>query len=254
MSTATELLRRLLEAWDDEFQNIDNASIFSEIRTYLSNPSDDAEEPVAIIEESDYGCWGQILPDKSVRLGQFLYLHPPKPAEPEAEYDLSEVIPLTHRKAKGIIKDRGYNVTGFVLTENVAENKCIVDMSAVRWLTGKEFFEMMHPVVTSPTADPEAEPVAQVSMTNASRAYVTAPNIPPGTLLYRHPPRPEPARKPMTEDEVGEEILRNADEWSRNFANGFVLGVRFAEKHHGISSSIPSLNDTISADSRDSRL
>jgi len=47
--------------------------------------------------------------------------------------------------------------------------------------------------------------------------------------------RPEPAiRKPMTEDEVGEEILRNADEWSRNFANGFVLGIRFAEKHHGI--------------------
>jgi len=49
--------------------------------------------------------------------------------------------------------------------------------------------------------------------------------------------RPEPARKPMTEDAVGEEILRNADEWSRNFANGFVLGIRFAEKHHGIGSN-----------------
>ena len=53
----------------------------------------------------------------------------------------------------------------------------------------------------------------------------------------RKTPRPEPARKPMTEMEVGEEILRNADEWSRNFANGFVLGVRFAEKHHGIGAN-----------------
>jgi hypothetical protein len=45
---------------------------------------------------------------------------------------------------------------------------------------------------------------------------------------------PSPARKPMTEEEVGEEILRNADEWSRDFGNGFVLGIRYAEKHHGI--------------------
>jgi hypothetical protein len=167
--------------------------------------------------------------------------HPPRP-EPEAEYDLSEVIPLTHRKTKGIIKDRGYNVTGFVLTESVAENKCIVDMSAVRWLTGKEFFEMMHPPVVSPTAEPEAEPVGWLA------SYPENPDL--GNWfchtnfadyegvkcepLYLHPPRPEPARKPMTEEEIGEEILRNADEWSRNFANGFVLGVRFAEKHHGI--------------------
>jgi hypothetical protein len=55
--------------------------------------------------------------------------------------------------------------------------------------------------------------------------------------LFLHPPKPaEPAaRKPMTENEVGEEIWRNADEWSRNFANGFVRGIRFAEKHHGIT-------------------
>jgi hypothetical protein len=79
MTTATELLRRALEAWDDEFSNIDNASVFREIRSYLANQETAKDEAVAIIEEADYGCWGQILPDKSVRLGQFLYLHPADP-------------------------------------------------------------------------------------------------------------------------------------------------------------------------------
>ena len=59
-------------------------------------------------------------------------------------YDFSEVIPLTHSKAKHIIARDGYSVTGFVLTKDSGE-KCIVDMSAVRWLARDEFFKMMHP-------------------------------------------------------------------------------------------------------------
>lgn len=70
-------------------------------------------------------------------------------ADPEEEYDWYGVRPLTHRKAKGIIKDNGYHVTGFVLSRPDGD-KCIVDMSAVRWLSGKEFFEIMHPIETSP--------------------------------------------------------------------------------------------------------
>jgi hypothetical protein len=63
----------------------------------------------------------------------------------QAEYDLSGVIGLTHTKAKGIIKDRGYKVTGFVLT-NEGKGKCIVDMSAVRWFDQTiDFQRMMHP-------------------------------------------------------------------------------------------------------------
>jgi len=106
MSTATELLTRALDAWDDEFQNIDNASVFSEIRTYLSNPSDDAEEPVAIIEEADYGCWGQIIPDKSVRIGQFLYLHPPKPEparKPMTEEEMADSGEVPHCEWDGFV-------------------------------------------------------------------------------------------------------------------------------------------------------
>ena len=48
--------------------------------------------------------------------------------------------------------------------------------------------------------------------------------------LYLHPPRPEPARKPMTEEEIDEEIATNEVYCERSFAEG----VRWAEKHHGI--------------------
>lgn len=60
------------------------------------------------------------------------------------QYDMSKVIHLTHRKAQGIIKDNGYALTGFVLTDTDGR-KCIVDMSAVRWFDDKhQFFRLMH--------------------------------------------------------------------------------------------------------------
>lgn len=62
----------------------------------------------------------------------------------ETEYDLSEVIALTHRKTKDIINRDGFAVTGFVMTKENGE-KCVVDMSAVRWMSSGEFFKMMHP-------------------------------------------------------------------------------------------------------------
>ena len=69
-------------------------------------------------------------------------------AKGKLDYDLSKVIRLTHVKTQSIIADRGYAVTGFVLTK-IGPNgagKCIVDMSAVRWFDEAiEFQRMMHP-------------------------------------------------------------------------------------------------------------
>lgn len=66
-------------------------------------------------------------------------------AEPSESYDLRKVIPLTHNKTSHIVSSKGYDVTGFVLT-NDAGRKCIVDMSAVRWFDDPvNFFQMMHP-------------------------------------------------------------------------------------------------------------
>ena len=51
--------------------------------------------------------------------------------------------------------------------------------------------------------------------------------------LYLHPPRPEPARKPMTEEEldalIGKELV---DELT---ARIYKWGFRDAEKHHGLT-------------------
>lgn len=77
---------------------------------------------------------------------------------PQNQYDLSNVIHLTHNKAQHIIKTRGYAVTGFVLTGTddggqALRNgrKCIVDMSAVRWFDDVlDFQRMMHPDASSP--------------------------------------------------------------------------------------------------------
>lgn len=59
-------------------------------------------------------------------------------------YDFGAVIKLTHQKTTDIIAREGYHVTGFVLTKGSGE-KCIIDMSAVRWMDENEFFSMMHP-------------------------------------------------------------------------------------------------------------
>jgi hypothetical protein len=135
---------------------------------------------------------------------------------------------------------------------------------------GLQLYEEIEVFLSNPSDDAE-EPVAQVSMTNSSKAYVTAPNIPPGTLLYRHPPRPEPARKLLPEKidpilrTVGsmryspnyvagwnncidamsngaearkpmtkEEIYEEFGEWDTDFMKGVISGIRYAEKHHRI--------------------
>lgn len=57
-----------------------------------------------------------------------------------------------------------------------------------------------------------------------------------GDYVYVHPPKPEPARKPLTEEEIDEEIATNDDRWLTDLGC-FSAGVRFAEKHHGIGGS-----------------
>ena len=49
--------------------------------------------------------------------------------------------------------------------------------------------------------------------------------------IKNHLPRPEPARKPMTEEEAIELCPFTREE----FKAGFLTGIRFAEKHHGIT-------------------
>lgn len=87
----------------------------------------------------------------------------------EPEYDLSQVIQLTHNKTKHIIARDRFSVTGFVLTKENGD-KCIVDMSAVRWMSRDEFFTMMHPVPNANVTG--AEPVCEASSREAATSTV----------------------------------------------------------------------------------
>jgi len=90
------------------------------------------------------------------------------------------------------------------------------------------------PLYTRPES--EAEPVAYIYkgfgvrslnfITDDLKPHLHGEEI---SLLYLHPPRPEPARKPMTE----EEMRKGSGEWA-HLHNIFEEGIRFAEKHHGI--------------------
>jgi len=91
-------------------------------------------------------------------------------------------------------------------------------------------------------AEPEAEPVAwgykedrsgEISACISRQSAEDA-----GTQGdYKIPlyTRPEPARKPMTDDDAWNAYIKAIEDDHRISGCGlFILGVRFAEKHHGI--------------------
>ena len=60
---------------------------------------------------------------------------------------------LTAEKSAIVMKRDGYNITGFVLCHPVSGNRCIVEMSACRWLTKDESWWLMHISKELPTAN-----------------------------------------------------------------------------------------------------
>jgi hypothetical protein len=93
MTKERELLIRALEDWDfsDKFETLD--PIFEEIRTYLSNPSDDAEEPIGQVGKCHTVTWF----NKPKPL-TYLYLHPaPRPEFVRlSEEEVTEILTSAH--------------------------------------------------------------------------------------------------------------------------------------------------------------
>jgi hypothetical protein len=87
-------------------------------------------------------------------------------------------------------------------------------------------------------AEPEAEPACWV--VESVNGWNTRSDEPPDSVkatcncypLYFHPPRPEPAIKLMTDQEILKGI--DADICPYETVLAFVSGARFAERHHGI--------------------
>lgn len=66
------------------------------------------------------------------------------PTPPDGGIPTDTIDRLTRQKATHIIARDGFQVSGVVLTKPNG-SVCIVDKSAVRWLTGDELFRVMHP-------------------------------------------------------------------------------------------------------------
>ncbi len=192
----------------------------------ITTPSDDAEEPVAwrlpyipqpgtFFVTLDPVLAEAFEADEKIK-AEPLYLHPPKPAEPEAEDP----------------KDRD--------DPNVPSAWIDWDEDGYAFITieGSGVPVYIHPPKPAePEAEPYAwawdeimsdglEPVADMDRP-IDNEYRT--NIRP---LFLHPPRPEPARKPMTQEEIIQGVTVDT---SDDFHAGYWAGIRFAEKHHCIS-------------------
>ena len=89
---------------------------------------------------------------------------------------------LTDSKALGIIARDGYRHTGFVLSSDAADReKCIIDLSAVRWLDADSFWKIMHPTPTGALSSEDGDD----TLISAKKVYAAI------TSLANEEPDPE---------------------------------------------------------------
>ena len=82
--------------------------------------------------------------DGSLPIEDILARIAPAPAEPER---LPPADRLTEMKARGIVTAQGYTITGYVMRNPERggfSEVCIIDSSAVRWLTKDAMWELLH--------------------------------------------------------------------------------------------------------------
>ena len=78
-------------------------------------------------------------------------------------------------------------------------------------------------------AEPEAEPVGSICLRDETGLFSYVP-------VYLHPPRPEPARKAMSDVEIAD-IYYSETDIPEGHLFAFAEGFRQAEKHHLIGKS-----------------
>jgi hypothetical protein len=208
MSNATELLRRALVYIDD--YDSQGLELYGEIESFLA-----AEEQYDALRERYVEGLGNSMKDckesferEAERVKELLA------AEPEAEPE-SERQDIDWQSNEGAV----YLFAGWLTTRDAVISCGITENAAPMAKAIKEYEAEWPERFTKPAASEADEPT----------------DIP--TIAYQlgyqegKKTRPSPAtRKPMTEEEIDEEIATNEHYCERSFAEG----VRWAEKHHGI--------------------
>jgi len=225
MSKADELFRRALKDLEEGLRPIRKVELIDEIRTYLAT-ADVAEEPIAWIPEDElperypYNFMFQYSKVDIIRW--FPIYGPPRP-EP-ARKPTQDEEPKTHEPWCAYL-------TQMLMSNPPQRSKCnCKNTTAPR----PEFVRLSEEEVTE-------------ILTSAYDMYSTICAVENRLAEKNHPPKPEPARKPMMEEEIKAEIKRRGYDLYDGAV--FLYGIRFAEKHHqiGINKSDP---DSIDLQSR----
>jgi len=108
------------------------------IKASLAQQSNEQVEPVAVVDANDDGYFAEILPDRSVKVGQFLFAHPPVPRG----------MVLVPYEPSNEMQEQGSTASGYDLSQTRAKKiyQSMIDMHLVR---------TSHPPV--PTAQPKLQ-------------------------------------------------------------------------------------------------
>ena len=223
-----------------------------------NTPSDDAEEPVYLARRKgleDFFTCSKDRYDELSALDLFetkiAYLHPPKPAEPEAKPVLyikeQELLYIQVLKQEGLAQEWKSNLglvkeAGDVGLYLHPPKPAEPEAEPVAWIkrqyagTGTVLTSIFYcpepgaiPLYTKP-AEPEAETIETLKAENFKLASGQCTEEGPwgdegGTPYCKYA-----ARKPMTAKEMLKGI--DADTYPYEEVLAFVTGIRFAEKHH----------------------
>ena len=241
MSTANELLRRALRY----FKKTDCVNTLAEdIEHFLSTPSD---EPVyqLRVDAEQLHTWIDVSASFYERENcakRILYLHPPNPAEPEADsfcdshctwLDHSPECKYAEPEAEPVAwRDHvEARIRGWRRSQMNSDG----DRISVSDLMYPEEIDDLVDYVCDEYTRPEPEKtIAKLEAENFALASGQCTEGGPWGDQGGTPYCKYAARKPMTEEEIDKEISTNDDYWLTDLGC-FSAGVRFAEKHHGIA-------------------
>jgi hypothetical protein len=98
---------------------------------------------------------------------------------------------------------------------------------------GFVFGKTIQEIIVYLDAEPEAEPVGLIH-SDGTFELLSMDEINFGEIIPLYT-RPEPTRKPMTDDDAWKAYIKAIEDDPRiSGCELFILGVRFAEKHHGL--------------------
>ena len=218
MTIERELLSRALEVLDEKVIGYEITK--GVIRAYLSTPSDEAKKPVGYQWLHSGHFRKQIPKNANVIEWYPLYIHPPKPAEPE----------LYEALKKFVADSREHDVGGGDVVITTCESRELAQAALAKVKPAEPEAESKTEIQDWMKPHPKCDEACMYSCTLGFTKFPECTNFVHGVLQ-----KAEPARKPMTDEEMEKRYEIDKEYFGESVMRAFYNGVRFAEKHHDIT-------------------